>query len=88
MDYTPKILYGDVRLESIKDCIICQAEFKEDDLMTPLPCHTSHCYHHQCITSWFGTKVECPQCRHPFTPEEMRDQYDNMNQVLDRFHAE
>lgn len=45
-----------------KDCSICIEEFREDDLITELPC--KHIFHKSCIKNWLcREKVTCPSCR-------------------------
>ena len=40
--------------EKHKECTICLNEFKENDLVSPLPCDTRHYFHSSCIERWFN----------------------------------
>jgi hypothetical protein len=45
-----------------KDCSICIEEFKQEDVVTKLPC--KHIFHTTCIKHWLcSEKVTCPSCR-------------------------
>ena len=35
-----------------KSCIICLQDFKDSDLVTPLPCDKRHYFHSHCIELW------------------------------------
>ena len=47
-------------------------EFKDDDEITPLPCHATHYFHTECIEQWLSEKEECPLCREPIDIEANR----------------
>jgi hypothetical protein len=43
-------------------CVICQQNYKEDDLIRQLPCH--HYYHQACIDPWLTEfSPKCPLCK-------------------------
>ena len=48
-----------------KECVICLEEFKNDDLITSLPC--IHSFHTHCIKSWLQRVNECPVCKFQIT---------------------
>ena len=43
-----------------KNCIICFSDFKEKNGID-LPC--GHCFHSDCLLSWFDKDMSCPICR-------------------------
>ncbi|XP_009482340.1 E3 ubiquitin-protein ligase RNF13-like [Pelecanus crispus] len=50
--------------DKYKTCVICMAEYKEEDLLKILSC--SHAYHSACVDIWFYTqprKKTCPLCK-------------------------
>eukprot|EP01018_Ginkgo_biloba_P028867 Gb_20666 [translate_table: standard] len=61
----PSINYGkDPRLpDSATDCPICLGEFVEGETVRVLP-KCKHCFHLQCIDTWFKSHSSCPTCRH------------------------
>ena len=44
-----------------KKCVICIEEFKDEDLVTNLPC--VHMFHTTCLKKWIKYKKICPICR-------------------------
>ena len=45
------------------ECIICMQEYKDDDDVTPLPCHETHYFHTACLQGWLRNNNTCPLCR-------------------------
>lgn len=45
------------------ECMICLDETLNNKFL--LPC--GHCYHYNCILSWFEKKKSCPTCNEVFT---------------------
>jgi len=42
-------------------CLICMAEFEEEDTLKILPCN--HEFHKDCIDQWFNNHNKCPLCK-------------------------
>ena len=42
-------------------CIICQYEFKVNEMLKILPC--KHCFHPDCIEEWLKNQKACPYCK-------------------------
>ena len=42
-------------------CIICQYEFKTNEMLKVLPC--KHCFHPDCIEEWLKNQKACPYCK-------------------------
>jgi E3 ubiquitin-protein ligase BIG BROTHER-like protein len=42
-------------------CIICQYEFKANEMLKILPC--KHCFHPDCIEEWLKNQKACPYCK-------------------------
>ena len=42
-------------------CIICQYEFKTNEMVKVLPC--KHCFHPDCIEEWLKNSKVCPYCK-------------------------
>ena len=42
-------------------CIICQYEFKVNEMLKVLPC--KHCFHPDCIEEWLKNQKLCPFCK-------------------------
>ena len=42
-------------------CIICQYEFKANEMLKVLPC--KHCFHPDCIEEWLKNQKACPYCK-------------------------
>ena len=45
------------------ECSICQSAYQVGDTVVPLPCHTQHCFHKDCIRPWLDRHDTCPLCR-------------------------
>lgn len=60
----PTKKYGDVFFTSADDaqCIVCLAEYQEQDLLRILPI-CGHSFHATCIDIWFQQHSTCPVCR-------------------------
>jgi len=57
------------------DCVICHDKLNiaENNNVFELTClypHT-HTFHTNCIRDWLRIKTECPNCRHPVTPNDL-----------------
>lgn len=48
-------------LDSDDVCAICTDNYKENELITVLPCN--HSYHKTCIKIWLKSNANCPICR-------------------------
>eukprot|EP01029_Cantina_marsupialis_P012923 TRINITY_DN2861_c0_g1_i2.p1 TRINITY_DN2861_c0_g1~~TRINITY_DN2861_c0_g1_i2.p1 ORF type:complete len:272 (-),score=55.07 TRINITY_DN2861_c0_g1_i2:126-941(-) len=60
LDNLPQIKY--VSKDNRQDmCVICLEPYKEDDLLTQLPCY--HNFHPDCIREWLGDHPDCPMCK-------------------------
>jgi hypothetical protein len=47
---------------NINDCLICLADFCEEDQLKKLKCN--HCFHKECIEKWICHQSnKCPICR-------------------------
>lgn len=44
-----------------KDCSICLESFRDEDVLTRLPC--GHRFHLACLNPWVRTCGDCPYCR-------------------------
>ena len=44
-------------------CVICLANFQEQDNVIRLDCHNRHIFHHRCLNLALEQKRECPICR-------------------------
>ncbi|XP_059307672.1 RING-H2 finger protein ATL38-like [Lycium ferocissimum] len=71
----PTKKYGDVFFTSAEDaqCIVCLAEYQEQDALRILPL-CGHSFHATCIDIWFQQHSTCPVCRISLreTPEKKR----------------
>jgi len=47
-------------------CVICQKEYKADEIVRRLKCR--HGYHEECIEEWLLHKNDCPICRDGTVP--------------------
>ncbi|CAN4126471.1 unnamed protein product [Withania somnifera] len=81
----PTKKYADVFLTSAEDaqCIVCLAEYQEQDTLRILPI-CRHSFHATCIDIWFQQHSTCPVCRISLreTPEKtIRSHYamDSLN---------
>jgi len=52
---------------SFDTCIICMAEYVENEQITTLPCDVKHYFHPKCIESWLSKNNSCPLCKKPVT---------------------
>ena len=50
-----------------KKCVICIEEYKDEDLVTNLPC--VHMFHTACLRKWIKYKKICPICRSHITTD-------------------
>ena len=48
--------------ESTIECVVCLAEFSEDEMVKKLP-PCGHWFHPDCIDKWLTTQSTCPVCR-------------------------
>eukprot|EP00831_Metopus_contortus_P048459 TRINITY_DN39530_c0_g1_i3.p2 TRINITY_DN39530_c0_g1~~TRINITY_DN39530_c0_g1_i3.p2 ORF type:complete len:129 (+),score=4.90 TRINITY_DN39530_c0_g1_i3:108-494(+) len=53
--------------EFLEECPICCLEFKNDELVTLLPCDKRHYFHQHCIKHWLSKNNSCPLCSSPVT---------------------
>lgn len=71
----PTKKYADVFFTSAEDaqCIVCLAEYQEQDALRILPI-CGHSFHKTCIDIWFQQHSTCPVCRISLrgTPEKKR----------------
>lgn len=44
-------------------CIICLADYAENDELRILTCATQHHFHKACIDEWLRLNATCPNCR-------------------------
>ena len=51
--------------QAMKECIICQEDYKEGDQLITLDCDSRHYFHEQCIEEWLKRNNLCPICRMP-----------------------
>lgn len=47
--------------EDSKSCVVCMAEYLEEDTLIKLPCE--HHFHAKCVTDWLRNRATCPICR-------------------------
>ena len=64
------------RLESVpyksseggnKECVICFAQFEEDEEIIQLSCDVRHSFHPNCLKRWLRINSTCPICRKTIT---------------------
>ncbi|KAG2387339.1 hypothetical protein C9374_001671 [Naegleria lovaniensis] len=60
--------------ESEKDniCLICQDEWKEEGEHKVVALACGHLFGQSCISQWLATKPNCPMCKKPARPNELR----------------
>ena len=56
-------VFGDVRVQSMQECVICMEEFKDSDEVAELKCDERHYFHSRCLEDWLKRKLECPLCK-------------------------
>lgn len=63
------------RFKNVNECIICFDDFKEGDLVTPLPCRNTklHVFHSDCIKTWFWKENICPLCKEHVSTHECKE---------------
>ena len=44
-------------------CIVCYADFKDEDQLSELACDDRHIFHTECIQKWLETDLRCPICK-------------------------
>ncbi|CDW75663.1 zinc finger protein [Stylonychia lemnae] len=49
--------------KNMTECLICLAQFQDDEEITELNCDKRHYFHTECIQSWMKKKLECPLCK-------------------------
>jgi len=59
---------------SIKECSVCQEDYKEMDKLVTMPC--DHIFHKDCLTKWLNMHNTCPFCRLPLTHQTEKPTYD------------
>ena len=60
IDKIPKEKFSKYKFSDDK-CIICQYEFKVNEIVKVLPC--KHCFHPDCIEEWLKNQKFCPYCK-------------------------
>ena len=60
IDKIPKEKFSRYKFSDDK-CIICQYEFKVNEILKVLPC--KHCFHPDCIEEWLKNQKLCPYCK-------------------------
>jgi len=48
-------------------CPLCLQDYRPADTLCLLPCHSSHFFHHHCLSNWFIQYPTCPLCRTKFS---------------------
>lgn len=54
------------------ECAVCLSEFQEAETGRVLP-DCGHCFHIECIDTWFRSHSNCPLCRAPVNPPRKPD---------------
>jgi len=57
----------------VKDCTICQEEYKEGDNLLLLPCE--HNFHRPCVSEWLSRHNSCPVCRKELKEEVKTEEH-------------
>ena len=53
-------------------CAICMDYFKPEDQVSPMPCHSNHLFHTQCVKPWLEKNRNCPLCKYTVqSPREL-----------------
>ena len=52
-----------VKEDEDASCVICCANFGEDDEVTELECDNRHIFHTECLRPWLEKSLSCPICR-------------------------
>ncbi|XP_051127995.1 RING-H2 finger protein ATL64-like [Andrographis paniculata] len=60
--YTPKPEQSPEQSPAAAECAVCLSEFEFQDVVRLLP-KCNHCYHLECIDTWFRSHSTCPICR-------------------------
>lgn len=55
--------YNPLKLKGEHSCHICMEEYKENDILTILPCNEMHHFHKACLEEWIRVSGTCPLCR-------------------------
>ena len=79
----PRVSYDERRFWRIKSCAICIDNFERGDQVTPLRCDMRHTFHSDCIAEWFQENNICPTCRRYISPDDMRQQRDEIEALLE-----
>lgn len=56
----PTVKYNKKKYTENDKCVICQEEFKENEIVSKLGCN--HIYHSNCIRQWLKSNKKCPFC--------------------------
>ena len=59
----PTIKYDKDLHKAIHFCVVCMSEFKNNEVLTYLPCDPRHFFHTKCIKSWLINQQTCPICK-------------------------
>ena len=80
--------------ESTSECVVCLAEFSQDEMVKKLP-PCGHWFHPNCIDQWLTTQSTCPVCRLDMkkalglndVPEEKKEEAAPGNEGNDSHHV-
>ena len=80
----PTIRYDTDLHKAIHFCVVCMSEFKNNEVLTYLPCDPRHFFHSKCIKSWLITNQTCPICKEEvqYTKALEQHQQNNYEQML------
>ena len=78
-----KIPYSIAKFPSHSDCAVCLMEFKEGDIVTPLPCNIKHFFHRRCIRDWLERTPQCPLCKKQVTPSKLKEFGKRVDELLE-----
>ena len=56
-----------------EECVICLEPFKDDDMVTPLPCDKRHYFHSKCIEEWSQNHNTRPLCKAEFNKQMLEE---------------
>lgn len=62
IDEIGEFKYAEASKELVDECSICLSAFEPDDVCRELPDPCAHCFHKECIDSWFVKSSKCPLC--------------------------
>ena len=49
--------------DSIKECSVCQVEFKKGEAIIELNCRKNHIFHDGCVEKWVKASKSCQICK-------------------------